>query len=286
MIASFQAELMKLWRRPAVWVLGGILVAAIVALGYVVSWLVVSHIPAGSDLARTVRDPASLKLAYYPVNWVKNTLGIGGELGGAMCMVLGVLVVGSEYGWGTFKTVLTQTPARLATFGGRLGAVALVIGIYELAIFLATAVTSVVIALIDNHSITWPAAGTVIAALAAEWLVFATWTAFGMLLAFLFRQSGLAVGIGLVYMLILEGLVLSLLSQVGGQWILELRKLLPGTAASALADSFGQSGSALATRAAAQALIGAQRATITLGVYVVAFCAIAAIVFRRRDVME
>jgi hypothetical protein len=139
---------------------------------------------------------------------------------------------------------------------------------------------------VPEEVISMSAAGTVIEALAAEWLVFATWTAFGMLLAFLFRQSGLAVGIGLVYMLILEGLVLTLLSQVGGQWVMELRKLLPSPAASALADSFGQSGSALATRAAAQALIGAQRATITLGVYVVAFCTIAAIVFRRRDVME
>ena len=286
MIASFEAELIKLWRRPAVWVLGGILVIAIVGLGYVVSWLVVSHLPAGSDLARSVRDPASLKLAYYPVSWVKNTLGIGGELGGAMCMVLGVLVIGSEYGWGTFKTLLTQRPGRLATFGGRLGALALVIGIYELAIFSATGVTSLVIASIDKHNITWPAAGTVIEALAAEWLVFATWTAFGMLLAFLFRQSALAVGIGMVYMLILEGLVLTLLSQVGGQWVLELRKLLPGTAAAALADSFGQVGGALAGRAPAQALIGAQRATITLGVYAAAFSAIAAIVFRRRDVME
>ena len=38
--------------------------------------------------------------------------------------ILGVLSVGSEFGWGTWKTLLTQRPGRLTVFGAKLVALA------------------------------------------------------------------------------------------------------------------------------------------------------------------
>ena len=46
--------------------------------------------------------------------------------GGAIVLILGALAVGSGYGWGTWKTVLTQGPGRVAAFGGTLVALGVV----------------------------------------------------------------------------------------------------------------------------------------------------------------
>ena len=263
MIASLRAELMKLRRRSAVWILGAVLVAVVALLGYLLAWWVISHPPPGSELARNIRNLAEAKLAYYPSGFVKNTLSVGGSLGGALCMVLGALTMGSEYSWGTLKTILTQRPGRLAALGGRWVALAVVLAIYAIVVFAVAAGMSAILAIIDGHAVIWPSAGDILKGLAFEWLTFATWAAFGMMLAILFQQSALAIGLGLVYMLIIEGLVLGLLALVGGDAILEIRRILPGTAAHALAGSFpGSSGAgALRGGAPAQALIDAGRAT-------------------------
>jgi ABC-2 type transport system permease protein len=50
--------------------------------------------------------------------------------------------------------------------------------------------------------------------LAAGWLILAVWAAFGVLLAVLSRGTALAVGIGILYALVIEGLLSALASQV------------------------------------------------------------------------
>ena len=41
--------------------------------------------------------------------------------GGALMMVLGAIVAGNGYGWGTWKTVLTQGPSRRSVVDGLAG---------------------------------------------------------------------------------------------------------------------------------------------------------------------
>ena len=36
--------------------------------------------------------------------------------GGVLALMLGVLTLGSEYGWGTLRTLFTQGPGRLRVF--------------------------------------------------------------------------------------------------------------------------------------------------------------------------
>lgn len=285
MIACTVAELMTLRRRAAVWILGAILIAVVVSLGYLLGWWFTGHPPRGSLL---IRAGPEAKLAYYPLNFIRTTMGVGGgALGGAICMILGALAVGSEYGWGTLKTALTQQPGRLATFGGRLVALAVVIACYVVLLFATTAVVSALLAAVDGQALSWPSAGDILKGVAADWLVSATWAAFGVMLAVLFQQSALAIGIGLVYMLLFEGLLLGLLGAIGGDTITEIRKLLPSTGAMSLAISFGNAGRPvriLGGAGAQVALIDANRAVITLAAYLLAFCAIPAAVFRRRDI--
>ncbi|HEV2872273.1 MAG TPA: ABC transporter permease, partial [Actinomycetota bacterium] len=75
---------------------------------------------------------------------------------GALALILGALATGSEYGWGTMQTALTQRPTRLAVYGGKLAALAA----STLAIVLATvalnAAVAGVIATVESRPLDYP----------------------------------------------------------------------------------------------------------------------------------
>ncbi|HUZ89039.1 MAG TPA: ABC transporter permease [Candidatus Acidoferrales bacterium] len=281
MTSSFAAELFKLRHRPAVWILGGILLALTVLLGYVIFWIVLSHPPAHAQFPPHY-DRVAAKAVFYPQNVVRAVLGNGGAVGGgALCMILGVLAVGSEYGWETLKTVLTQRPSRLGSFFGRALAVTLLTLVFVVAVYIVAIIVGVILVSVDGRPLRWPDSGTLLKGLGATWLAYYIWASFGMMLAYLFRQSALAIGIGLVYMLLIEGLVINLLLPLG-DWVKDVQRVLPGPATTALGNAFGQ---AYTTPGAPVTLLmDGTRATITLLICVVVFTAVGALVLVRRDV--
>jgi ABC-2 type transport system permease protein len=70
------------------------------------------------------------------------------------------------------------------------------------------------IALREGADVAWPSAWLVVRGLGAGWLILAVWTAFGVLLAVLSRGTALAVGIGVLYTFVIEGLISALATQV------------------------------------------------------------------------
>src|ERR1700730_4777446 len=110
MIASIKAEWRKNRFRPAFLVSAG-LIAGIVVLLYSAEWYQATN-PGGA------RDAVSI-LTLYPDQFVNNIMGAGFPLGAAIAIVLGALIAGSEYSWGTMKTSLTHGPGRLTTWFGR-----------------------------------------------------------------------------------------------------------------------------------------------------------------------
>ena len=187
MINAFKAEWRKLRQRPAVWILGGILLVALVLFGYAFQWIQVTF-PAKNFHNELGLTPAQLKVALYPVNFVKNSLVGVGILGGALSLILGALAVGSEFGWGTVKTVYTQRPSRIQALAGQLGVIALITASYSVAFFAVAALCSWIIATIDGQAATWPAAIDILKAAGASWLIFGCWSLLGMAFGYLFRQ--------------------------------------------------------------------------------------------------
>lgn len=280
MINSFKAEWRKLRQRPAVWVLGGIMLAALVFFGYFFTWLQVSFPSARfrPDGGLTI---AQLKSTLYPINFVKNSLAGVGIVGSILTLILGALVVGSEFGWGTVKTVYTQRPGRLQALVGQVGVVSLIAAIFTVAFYAVAALASLVIALGDSQPIVWPPALEILKALGATWLIFESWSLFGMALAYLFRQSAMAIGIGLAYVLAIEAILFRLLSGFDAAWLTTIEKFFLGQNATALIQSLGQ----LFTRAgSAPPLVSAGQAVLVLIVYSVIFAVIASVVVRARDV--
>jgi hypothetical protein len=76
-----------------------------------------------------------------------------------MALILGALTLGSEYGWTTFKTVLTQRPGRLALFFGKLLALGVVLALLVVLTLAAGAASGYVIVRLEDTPTGWPVAG-------------------------------------------------------------------------------------------------------------------------------
>src|SRR6202158_4438726 len=168
MYSAFRGELFKFVRRPAVWVLGSLLLALAVLLGYAVTYLFdtfgSSAASQGLPKGTTVAD---FKVALYPENFIKDTFSTWGALGGVVALILGVLVKGSEYGWGTMKTLYTQRSGRLAMLFGKLAALGALVLLMVVALFAVDAASSSVVAFLDGKAITFPGADVILEAIVA-----------------------------------------------------------------------------------------------------------------------
>lgn len=236
--ASFGAELLKLRKRPGTWLLGLLYLFLALLFGYVIPYAVYRTLEAGAGGdAEFGVPPGEILADTLPPELVTNVLGGFPLFGGAIAMILGALAVGSEFGWGTLKTIFTQRPPRLAVFVGKLLALGVILAMLTLVVFVAGAAASALVASIESEAISWPSAGVVLKGIGSAWLILAMWCSFGMMLATFFRGTAFAIGIGLVRAFIIEGLIggfAGLLDVLG-----TIQKTLPGPNAGSLVASFG-----------------------------------------------
>lgn len=280
MIGSFKAEWRKLVRRPAVMISGAILLVLVILVGYVIPYLIDTH--AGTGYRSGQRLSAAQQLtALYPDVLVQQGLGLLARGGAVLALVFGALVAGSEYGWGTLKAVFTQRPRRLQVLAGRAAAVAVSVGVMTVLYWIAAAAGSVAVALLQGHAITWPSGVTLLEGAGATFLILGVWSMIGMALGFLLRSAPAAIGIGIAYVLGVEGLVFTLLAPLGGSTLTSIEKFFPGPNVTAVIDSFG---SALPVPAAAP-LVGVWQGVAVLAAYFVVIAALAAAVVHRRDLI-
>jgi ABC-2 type transport system permease protein len=203
MTRSVAAELLVMRKRSSTWILLGLWTLLALTFAYVVPY--VTYLNGSSP------DPLGDLL---PQHLVGNLMGGFPFFGGVFALQLGVLAFGSEYGWGTLKTLLTQRPGRLRIFGAKLLALAATLVPFVLVVFALGSLASYAIAVREGMDVDWPSAWLVLRGLGAGWLILAVWAAFGVLLAVLSRGTSLAVGIGILYSLVIEGLLSALASQV------------------------------------------------------------------------
>jgi ABC-2 type transport system permease protein len=279
-IDTTAAELLKLARRPAAWVL--LAAAAILnqVFAYVVPYLSYTSGDGGgmSDGA----TPEQLLASTMPDQLVANTIGGFAVFAGALALVLGALMFGGEYGWGTVKTMLTQRAGRGTVLLGQLVALgaALVVGL--LVLFGLGAATSSIIALAEGQSMSWPGAGDLAQGFAYGWLILLTWAVLGAMLGITFRGVALPIGLGVVWVLGVENLVSAMADSVLDA-LEPVRDVLPGVNAGSLINTV------LVDRPIEPApgvtdVVGEGRALLTLGAYLVLAAAIALWTYRRRDV--
>jgi ABC-2 type transport system permease protein len=203
MTRTVGAELLLVRKRLSTWILLTIWTLLALVFAYVVPYL--------TYLNGSSREPLG---DLVPYRFVGTLMGGFPFFGGVIALQLGVFAFGSEYGWGTLKTLLTQRPGRLRVFAAKLLALGVTLVPFVLVVFGLGALASLAIALREGVSVDWPSAWLVVRGLGAAWLILAVWAAVGVLLAVLSRGTSLAVGIGILYALVIEGVLSALAREV------------------------------------------------------------------------
>jgi len=121
--------------------------------------------------------------------------------------------------------------------------------------------------------------------MAAAWLIMAVWATFGVLLAVLSKGTALAIGIGILYGLVIEGLISALLDTVESlRSVIEVLLRSNGdsliTAVGASAGDARENGPG----SFSGPYVSGTQAALVLGLQLAFFVAVAATLLRRRDV--
>src|SRR3712207_2501077 len=255
MLASFSAEVLKLYKRPTTWVLLRVALALSQVFNYLVPY-------AGYLSAENEGGAEQILASTMPNNLISTSIGGFPLFAGALALTFGAISVGSEYGWGTLKTMLTQRPRRLSFFAGELLALAVAVLAIVLSIFAFGALTSYAIATSQSESIDWPSLAELARGFASGWLILMMWCLLGVMLAFVFRGMALPIGLGVVWILGVENLIVNVaaaLLDVADT----LQKGLPGVNAGSLVSALGGG----SDTPGVNAVVDGTQATLVLAAY-------------------
>ncbi|HEY2763478.1 MAG TPA: ABC transporter permease [Pseudonocardiaceae bacterium] len=272
------AELRKLGRRPATWLIVGVWLALNLTFAYLFPYLSyrtgTPTGPAGSQV------PAQLLASVLPANLVPNVLGGYPLFGGALVLILGALTTGSEYGFGTLKTLLVQGPRRTTVLGGMLSALGVVVLALGVVSFALSAGASSLIAAAESAPGHFPPATDLVRGLASGWLILGMWGLLGALAGIVFRGTALAIGLGLVWALVIENLIRGAAALL--DFLDPVLRALPGVNAGSLVAALSATGGRATP--GVTAVVGGTQAVVVLLCYAIGFVLIAGIVLVRRDV--
>jgi ABC-2 type transport system permease protein len=281
MSGSYRAELLRLRKWPAMWILAAVLLVLSQVFGYVIPY--VAYRSGGGSGFAAGETPAQLLADILPGRLVPNTLGGFPMFAGAIALIIGALVATSEYGWGTLKTILTQRPRRRSLLAGKLLSMATAILVLVLTVFAINALWSWVIAATEGMPTDWPSVLDLGRGIGAGWLILGMWSLVGALLGILFRSTSLAVGLGLVWALAVENLIRGFAGVLG--FLDAFQRGLPGVNAGSLVAALGaatldQPGGTPGVTAA----VGGPQAVVVLGAYVAVLTSVAGVALQRQDV--
>ena len=274
MTRGITAELLIVRKRASTWILLGIWTLLALVFAYIVPYV--------QYLNGSTRQPLDDLLAQQLVGQLMAGFPF---FGGVFALQLGVLAVGSEYGWGTLKTLFTQGPGRLRIFGAKLVALAVTLVPFVLTVYAFGALSSYVIALREGADVAWPSASLLLRGLGAGWLILAVWAALGTLLAVLSRGTSLAIGIGILYALVIEGLLSALASEVS--LLDRLVEFFLRANGYSLAAALGVSAGDVSDRGPGSfsgPFVSGEQALLVFAVYLIVLVAGSAWLLRRRDV--
>jgi ABC-2 type transport system permease protein len=280
MTSQIRAELAKIARRPAAWLLLAAAATLSQVFGYLVPYL---SYATGSESNRTGVPSARALAGTLPDQLVLSTIGGFPVFAGALALVLGALLLGSEYGWGTVKTLLTQRPGRGAVLAAQLAALWLAVAVGVVVLYALSAASSAAIAAAEDAPADWPAPVDLAAGMGAGWLILGMWATLGTALAIAFRGVALPIGLGVVWVLGVENLVTAM-AQTVLTGLQPVRDLLPGVNAGSLVAAVSPD-RLLDPPPGVSTAVGQTHALLTLAAYVAASLVVSAWVWRRRDVV-
>jgi ABC-2 type transport system permease protein len=278
-VASTRAELLRLRKWPAVWITIGAWMALTTMFGYLFNYL--SYKTGDTSFSNEGETSQSLLADILPANIPHVFIQGMPMFGGALMMMLGAIVAGNGYGWGTWKTVYTQGPSRRSVVSGSLAA----LSVFVVGTVLATVVwcfgLSLLVAATESQTVVWPSMADLGKSVGTGVLVMEMFALIGYLLGTLARGPALSVGLGLVWALVIENLLRGVGELLGP--VEAFTKILPGTGAGSLVGSIVGAGGPDPAPGVLDALTGGQAVIVMLG-YLVLTPVLAGWLVIRRDV--
>ncbi|MEU2086990.1 ABC transporter permease [Nocardia beijingensis] len=233
LIGSTKAEMLRLRKWPAFWIVLGTWILLNLTFAYLFNYLAYTS---GESSRMSNGLPREVLLQQMLPAAVPEVFTQGMAMfGGALMLILGALTVGSGYGWGTWKTVFTQGPSRVQAVAAVVVSLAAVVVALVCAAFAADIAVAALIAASQSQALTAPALDRSLLGILTGVAILGMWTLAGALIGAVARGPALAVGLGLVWVLVVE----NLLRGVAGIFapIEVVTDHLPGTAAGSLAGA-------------------------------------------------
>jgi ABC-2 type transport system permease protein len=278
-VASTKAEFLRLRKWPAVWITIGAWMALTAMFGYLFNYL--SYTTGDTSFSNEGATAGILLAEILPANTPQVLVQGMPMFGGALMLVLGALVAGNGYGWGTWKTVFTQGPARRPAVAGSLSALTAFVVATVLATLALCLALSLLVAAVESQTVVWPHITDLLVSLGAGFLVMEMWAMVGFLLGTVARGPALSVGLGLVWALVVENLLRGVGQLLGP--VETITSFLPGTGAGSLIGSIVGTGGADPTPGVLDTLSGGQATALLLG-YLLIAPIVASEISARRDV--
>jgi ABC-2 type transport system permease protein len=276
-MSRFSAELLLIRKRASTWLLLGVAAVLTTVFGYV--------LPYGSYVSNTESERIAADLEeLLPGGSVATALGGFPVYVGLLALVLGALSFGSEYTWGTMKTVFMQRPDRVQVVLAKVAALASILLAFVATVFLVSTVASLVVASLEGRSLTGlPPLWDYVRAVGAGWLILLLWAMLGAVVSVISRGIALAIGLGIIYGFFVEGLVTNFGSDL--QVLEAISRLFMRTNAYSLVEPIGAT---FAEEDEPGAFSGPfVEPLLALGMivaYIAAFTGLSALLIRRRDV--
>jgi ABC-2 type transport system permease protein len=275
MTTLLRMELLKLLKRPMTWVLAILLHGGI---GFIMVVTILELRGAPPDEYERILQSLSL------MRILPGTTEFVAIFGAIMLAILTASAIGSEYGWGTLRPLLATGIPRGRFLAAKLLALALVAVAFVVGPLAMNAALAVPVALANDRPVlpvTVDAAwiGDLAAMIGRTYLVVAASALVAFLVGLLGRSQAAGIGTALGIMLG-EQIVAALILSLNPPWGRAVVNLFPGLSIQALVGTYNDFGPTVPE----PDVLAEGRALLTLGLYCVAYVAIAYLVFRRRDI--
>lgn len=271
-LATVQAEIYKLRRNPTSKVLL-VLLIVFLALNYFAAYLLLAFpaedVPEALEASLREAEAQAVLNLTLPTSLLFS-LRVATDFGALLVVVLAAVAVGSEYSWGTLRTLLLNQPDRIRLLGAKVAAVSIVAALGLIAGLFAGTVMSAIITILMGRGPVIPLDHVmrVLASLPKAQLVLEAWLLLSLFLTVLTGHTVAGVVGGFVYYLA-EGVVTGL-------------PLLAERAAGLAPYLLGVNGNALLAPPEL-AVVPVWQAAILVGGYVILFLALSLLVFQRRQ---
>ncbi|MFD8497058.1 ABC transporter permease [Amycolatopsis sp. NPDC059657] len=275
-----RAELLRLRRWPAVWVMFGAWMLLNLTFTYLFRYL--SYAGDGGGFNSDGLSKQQILAGLMPAGVPAAVLGGMPMFGGAITLTLGALAAGNGYGWGTWKTVYIMRPRRALTAGGSLVALAGIVVAFVVATFAVDLAVASTLGLIEGQDLVMPGFAESAKALGGGVLILGMWTMAGFTLGTLARGPALAVGLGVVWVLAVENLLRGAAGLLS--WLEPITNALPGTASGSLVAALGAAPVSQGGAPGVVTNLSGPTAALLAAAYLVVFVVVTGFVVKRRDV--